>query len=138
MFLGSQVQGNTFDAFSISWTNYQPTFFFSLTGKILQKLEEQVREANLIIPKWDTNPGIQNYWKIKRKSKSASSNSRFKTPVSQQSTSSFKQKKNVSFHLSCVRSKLKSRGLSEKYIKYISKSLGLSTNKKNYFIWNKC
>lgn len=47
----------TSDAFSISWTDFNPYIFppFSLIGRILQKLEEdKVRKAVLIVPKWVT------------------------------------------------------------------------------------
>jgi hypothetical protein len=47
----------TSDAFFISWTKFKPYIFppFSLTGRILQKLvEDEVRNAILIVPKWST------------------------------------------------------------------------------------
>lgn len=74
---------------------------------------------------------------VNRKSYSTSSNSRLTATSSQQSIAPLKQKETVSFRMSCVRSKLKSKGLSKKSIKYIANSWRPSTNKKYDFIWNK-
>lgn len=53
---------------------------------------------------------------VNRESYSTSSNSRLTATSSQQSITPLKQKETVSFRMSCVRSKLESKGLSKNSI----------------------
>lgn len=71
---------------------------------------------------------------VNRESYSTSSNSRLTATSSQQSITPLKQKETVSFRMSCVRSKLKSKGLS-KTLSNISQTPGDPVQTKSMILF---